>query len=230
MLLTRCVCSKNRNAAAIVITLVVLSMGGLDHALGQQRCTLQLPVYDPTGARMQFRIVHVSPPKRQDLNLVDLGGSGLRVVGSGDTLEMPVEMVSRTILVSLEGRQRERLEREITILSCEQRTSSVFGQAECGADNYAETVKGKLVGCSFAGDWWVKSMPMFEVLVPGSMLSEAGVRTDGSFTLTGGMNGMRQIIVIGRGKEPVKTLAFNLGKGCGDRNIGTIDLRGACGR
>ena len=53
------------------------------------------------------------------------------------------------------------------------------------------------------------------------------METDGTFSLSIGATGIRRLLVIGKGKQPIRVLGVDITVG-EQRNIGVVDLTGAC--
>jgi len=56
---------------------------------------------------------------------------------------------------------------------------------------------------------------------------EANVRKDGSFSLSGHMDGERHIIVFGKDKTPIRSIGADITAGK-PNDLGVIDLSGHC--
>jgi hypothetical protein len=90
-------------------------------------------------------------------------------------------------------------------------------------------MRGRITGCPTAGDWWVRVMPMFGVF--RDFLPHEGYVSpkDGSFTVSGSMRGERHLVAIGRGREALKVLGFDVVEG-GRNDVGVIDLSTVCSK
>lgn len=218
---------NRRFVAAFIIILPCLLLGSVNGQAVQNGCTLDVPVYGPTGAQLAFRISRVSPFGRNNVDLLAMPGSGFQVQVPETRLAFPRTVLSRTLRITLEDRAGRILTQSIELGTCQQRVSLRYGvSASVLGDSSSETVIGRLSDCRFDGDWWMLAMPIFGVL--GSSVSEGVVQPDGSFAISGGLRDGRYLAVIGKGAEPVKTIAFNVQGGASPKNLGTVSLRGVC--
>lgn len=189
-------------------------------------CVLEVPVYDATGNKLDFSITAVT---REDDKNVDFlkAPDDFRMTVSGNRVYFPKNLArGLRIELTLEGRKRGRLRKDVPLLACEQRVSARYGELDSGADVSISTAEGHLSGCRLDGDWWIRTMPMFGT-ADESRAIEGYVRTtDGSFRVDF-PSGERLIVVVGRDREPVKVFAVNVTAGARN-NIGNVDLSGSC--
>jgi hypothetical protein len=190
-------------------------------------CVLDLPVYDPVGARLRFTVTKVAAADKPDVNLLKTApelvtSDGDRVLFRAD----PDKLYGRTALITLEGSAGQIVMKSITLLGCPQRASHTFGRADSGLDVSSVTVVGRLSGCRFVGDWWIRVVPMFGGPDRVSVI-DGSVGPDGSFRLSVTPDGVRKILVVGKGKVPIKAIGFNetIGR---ENNLQTVDVRGSC--
>jgi len=88
-------------------------------------------------------------------------------------------------------------------------------------------IKGRINGCTLAGDWWIRAVPMFGSQ-DSPIIHEGFINlSDGAFWIPSSIHGERHIIVIGRDKEPLKVLAFDAAEG-GKNDVGAVDLSNSC--
>ena len=66
-------------------------------------------------------------------------------------------------------------------------------------------------------------MPMFGTF----RVLEGHIGQDGTFELTGSMQGERHLMIIGKDKQPVKVVGIDVTVGTHNEQ-GTIDLTGSC--
>ena len=195
------------------------------HAQPQRPCFLELPVYDPLGNRLQFRVTRVSPDDKPTLNLLtlrpkDIAANEDRVLFSDHSL------LGRILLVTLETAKGITITQSLPLFQCPQRLSLRYGESTTGADTRAEIIRGRAVGCAFIGDWWIRAMPTFGASVFPTAL-EGYIDSSGSFSLTGQMHGERHLVIIGKGKEPVRVFSADVTSGKVN-DLGIVDLTGRC--
>ena len=118
------------------------------------------------------------------------------------------------------------MNRRIAIMICPQRTSLRYGNAEGYGDAAFVTVSGRLKGCHFSGDWWVRAMPQFGPTAHEEV-PEAYVNDDGTFAVVGAMSGSRHAFVVGRGADAIKVFSLNVVE-VRPNTAGTVDLTGLC--
>lgn len=189
-------------------------------------CFLDLSVHDSAGERVKFRIVSVT---REDDRKVDFlkAPDEFRMVVAGERLRFPRKAANGMGLqLTLEDARGRRIIERLPLLGCEQRATIRRGQADSGADVFISSAEGRLAGCQLAGDWWIRAVPMFGT--PDTSTATQGyVRNADGFFRVDFSSGERLIVVVGRGKEPVKVFAVNVTAGS-KNNIGTVDLSGSC--
>jgi hypothetical protein len=190
-------------------------------------CSVELPVYDPVGNRLDFEIAEVRPENEKQIDLLAVSDPEFRMTASGDRLYFPRGLAEgAAIYVTLRSASGVKMTTRVALLGCRVRVSLQNGQLDNGADVGWDTIGGRLSGCSLDGDWWVRGMRMFggegEALTAHHYIDPA----DGSFWL-GVLRGVRYIVVIGKGSQPVRTLATNVISG-GENDVGTVDLTGLC--
>lgn len=215
----------------LAILLLMASVSITSSAQAQPACSAHLPVYDAKGAHLQFRIVDVRPDTgEKDMDKIDLlhtEKGEYRLKADGETLYFSKAWIGgKAVRVTLEGPKGAKVYGRVRFLACEQRTSFRYRQLDTGFDVGWSTITGRLSGCEFMGDWWIRAMPMFG----GPELSpsfEGYVRPDGRFSIDQGMDGVRHIIVVGKGNQPVKTFTVDVVVG-GKNDAGTVDLHGLC--
>ncbi len=192
-------------------------------------CILEMPVYDPLGERLPFRVTRVAV---RDGNMTkDLLGKtvdGIYTTVNGDRVFFSTDRIvgKRAIEVSLVGPKGARISSHVFVTACRQRRSLVFGQSDSGLDVAFVPLRGRLVGCRYTGDWWVRAMTMFGGH-EGTTAEDGYVQEDGTFTLEVAPVGVRRILVIGKGGQPVRSIGVDVmvGKSI---DVGLINLIGAC--
>lgn len=191
-------------------------------------CFVDLPVYDATGNRVPFKVVAVSLQESPATNFLTVRESKYRMKVNGERLYFPKAWIgSRQFLLTLSSAKGVRFTAPLTVLACEQRISLQYGQSESGGDVGWTTIRGRFVGCSLSGDWWVRAMPMFggNEFRPSF---EGSIRlADGNFEFNASVRGERHILVAGKDKQPLKTFGIDVMAGR-QNDVGTLDLSGAC--
>ena len=204
-------------------------LGFLHCAAALPPCFVELPVYDPEGNKLSFRLTSAIVPADEGGTAMDLRSTTdneYRSTVVGDRLYFPLEAMIQTLMsLTFEDNEGNQIRERVALVTCEQRTSFRYGTKDSGIDGGTE-LRGRVAGCAFSGDWWVRAMPMFGGFEGGSSCEGFVRPTDGVFSLMG-MFGERQIVVFGKGKRPVKAVAADVVQG--DVNdMGVVDLRGSC--
>jgi len=192
-------------------------------------CFVELPVYDATGNRVDFDVVSVSVGNEsgKTFDLLTTEHPEVRVAARGNRVYFPKGLIGgRRYTIGLENAGGDRAVTRVALLECQQRTPVPYGVSETGADVGWSTMSGHLSGCPLVGDWWVRAMPMFGG--QDLLSSSTGYLNpeDGAFWLMFD-RGIRHIVIIGKGKNPVRTLGVNVLEG-GKNDLGTIDLSKDC--
>ena len=194
-------------------------------AAGTSACMLDIPVYDAFGSRANYSVVWVSAERNDSINLLSARPSEVRKVADS-RLILDRSLLRRVLVVTLEDRNGARVRHPVLLMQCPQRVSVRIGSNETGGDLAFSTLEGRLTGCGFAGDWWIRAINMFgSPTAPASL--EAGVEPDGSFALSGHMAGERHLLVVGRDRFPVKSIGVNVVVGK-PNDIGIVDVSGNC--
>jgi hypothetical protein len=190
-------------------------------------CYIDMPVYDATGNRLDFKISRVTP-EGFETNLLTSSQADFRVANEGSRLYFPKKLIGmRMIEVTLANETGQSVVCHTRLLSCQQRVSIEEGMVDKGLDVSGSTLTGHLTGCSFFGDWWVQLVPMFGG-TEYPQIHEGLVRSaDGFFNITSNFRGERHILVVGKGKDTVRVVGVNLVSGS-DNDAGRIDLTGSC--
>ncbi len=169
----------------------------------------------------------MTPQNDKSLNLLSVARAGVKITPSGDRIIFSSgEIVGLTIEVTLEGPKGAVVTTQMVVTSCRLRRSLFFGQSETGADVSGVNMIGRLSGCKFEGDWWVRTVPMF-----GGhervFAVDGYVQSDGNFWLVLEGDGVRHLLIIGKGKKPIKSIGFDVTAGK-KINAGVIDLSSHC--
>ncbi|MDX2180337.1 MAG: hypothetical protein SFV18_12155 [Bryobacteraceae bacterium] len=190
-------------------------------------CFIDVPVYDPFGERLPFRVVRVSPENAKHMNLLRTRIDGIQVTSIGSRVVFPAKpILGAEVKTTLEDAKKRRLTTRFVVTDCHMRRSQVYRSSDNGFDVSSIPVKGRLSGCRFTGDWWVRVLPMFGG--PDHVIAADGyVHENGALELAVETLGVRRILIVGKGKEALRTIAFNTTSGK-NSDVGMIDLRGAC--
>lgn len=137
--------------------------------------------------------------------------------------------------VELRNGEGQSVEKEITLYSCEQQRESFVVDENLPTGDMAVDWferSGRLKGCSLDKDWWIRSSPLFAIpprIDPDLFSTFDGTieAATGEFTIRARF-GVRHMLVVGRGNEPVKVFAVNLDAGSADHDLGEFDLSDAC--
>lgn len=187
-------------------------------------CFVDFPVYDPSGTRIPFRVVRVSPAGRSDIDL--LKNSPTVLTSRDSRVIFGRSLVGRHMKVVLESPAGDRLSTEVAITDCRMRRSLAYGSSDIGRDVSGIRVSGRLVGCSFVGDWWVRATPQHGGH-DGTYATDGRVETDGGFDLSLAALGVRHLLIIGKAQDPIRVLAFNVIVGM-QHDLGNVDIGRDC--
>jgi hypothetical protein len=205
---------------------VLLTIAGSARAnQSEEPCVLEVPVYGPTGNKLDFKITGILDEPDSHVTPLPSPANGVKFGAVGNRFFFPKPMLGRSISIRLEDTTHNAVTVKIPLFDCRQRTSARWGFSySSNADVWALTVKGRLAGCQLSGDWWIRVMPMFGY---PAEVNEGVVQPNGSFSLTASLFGERYLLVIGKGREPVKTIGIDVAAGR-TNDIGTVDLGGHC--
>ena len=213
--------SSKRYAFGGRTLLLLLSISG---RLAADECPIDLPVYDPAGQMIPFTVTRVAPEHRSEMNLLE---SQPRLFDNtkGRLLLLDKTLLGRAVIVTLENAEHKTITNRIVLMQCPQRVSLRFGVAEGYGDLEFQRIQGRLTGCQF-GDWWIRALPMFGASSPPAAI-EGFIREDGTFSMSGAMSGERHIIVVGRGKEPIRAFGLNV-NASRLNDAGSVDVSNGC--
>jgi hypothetical protein len=149
----------------------------------EKDCAIQFAVYDPAGNSLDFRVTRVSAEKGDKVNL--LWADPKIMTARGNVLLFSDrKILGRSLEVLLEGPKSVKLSRTVVVTACRLRLPIFFGVSDLGSDVNGIFVEGRLSGCSFTGDWWVRAVPMFGGHEGWADYPvDAFVESDGSFSL-----------------------------------------------
>lgn len=220
-----------RNTVKRAVALALLLLINMDCGeAGQEACVMELRVYDGFGNRLEFRVTRVSPEDKPEINL--LTKVPKYITSTGDRLSFTGRSFTehslrgRVVVITLEDAKGRKVVKPVVLLDCPQRISIRYGQSDLGIDVDSVPVTGRVSGCRFVGDWWVRVLPMFGAQNRDYVVN-GYVQSDGTFRLSAAAEGVRHLLVIGKGKQPIKVIGFDvtLGK---TSDIGVVDLSGQC--
>ncbi len=207
--------------------LLVTGMAGAEEP--RPPCILDVPVYGPFGDRLPFRVTRVTPVGAEgdkSFDLLSTKVDGIIATSNGDRIFFPSDRIlGRFIEVTLEGPKSARITTKVALMECRQRRSLFFGQSDLGFDVNGVGIRGRLSGCRFTGDWWVRAVPMFGG-PEGAPVTDGYVLSDGSIVLTVGP-GVRHLVVVGKGKQPLRVMGVDITVGK-LHDIGLVDLSNSC--
>jgi hypothetical protein len=190
-------------------------------------CVIEFPVYDPFGTRLAFKISRVSPQGNPKLNL--LSATPPPFTSKGDRVFFSnLSLIGRNLEVVLDGPKGAQVTARTPVTACRLRRSLFWGISDAGPDVNGIAVSGRLSGCQFGGDWWVRALPLFGGHEgEGNYTVDGYVESDGRFMLVLGPLGVRRLLIIGHAKDPVRAIAVDVTQGK-PTDLGIIDISGAC--
>lgn len=188
-------------------------------------CSLELPTYDPQGNRIEAWATGVNWLGDRGTDL--LRDRSRSMSTTGDRIVFPKSALGRSIEVTMKTAEGKTFKARLELTSCKQRASLRYGQLDRGLDVAWSSLRGRIVGCPLIGDWWVRAMPMYGGYAEPSVYEGYIDTHDGSLLLEAAFRGERHIVIIGKGKDPVRAFGVNLVVGA-DNDIGAVDLTGSC--
>lgn len=112
----------------------------------------------------------------------------------------------------------------VELASCLQRQTVFLGRLGYEmADAGYSISRGRLKGCEFDGDWWVRVDPLFG---PGSSYESDVEPETGLFTVVSA-TWVRHVVLVGKGGSPVKAFTID-GNAYPPEDLGSFDLGGDC--
>lgn len=210
-----------------LLILAVLLAGNISCAdTRRPPCVLEVPVYGPTGSRLDFRIIAVT---REDDKKADFlkAPAEARMTVDGNRLYFPRGAANGLrIAITLENKGGKRTIESVPLLACEQWVTVRYAEVDSGADVFISSAEGRLSGCPLDGDWWIRTVPMFGTPDVSKVLQGYIRRSDGFFRIHS-ISGERLLVVVGKDKNPVRVFAVDVTAG-GKNEIGIVDLAGSC--
>lgn len=211
------------------ISIAALAVVSAAPGFAQFPCSVELPVYDPEGQRLAFRVAKVWPVGvKKDGDVPRSVAGTYRVAASGTAIEFARNwLVSNGFWATLAGPGAAVLEIKVPLAICRYRQSTVYGNRDSGADAAYTVLSGRIVGCRLEGDWWARAVPMFGGGVPVVGFEGYVDRSTGEFTIAGNPSGRRHIVIVGRGREAVRTASIDVVEG-GKNEVAPIRLTADC--
>ncbi len=169
-----------RNACLAVGVVLILAATS---ACGRElpACSIDFAGYDAAGSSEPLRIVSVKQGQGGEADLegreiLGIDEHGYRVTAQGSTVYFTEHFLyGFTWGVTLESLTGMRVEKPIGVWSCTHQRESVFFLEEQGSDPDSAPWferDGRLVGCEFDGDWWVRFSPYSIFRMGPTQLSE----------------------------------------------------------
>lgn len=203
-------------------------------------CYLDVRVYDPEGNPLAFEvggvviedigvdILNTKAPEFQAAK-VELDGSRIRYHSA-------VHGGPARYIISLRSEDGEPLTIPVYLGECKGRRSVIKGSVNSNLDAIGASYRGRLTGCRFDGDWWVRATPLFFPLDyqyssgvgdgPNWMPEGEVDGETGAFTVNA-ISGVRHLLIVGKGRDPVHVFARQTRNG-DLADVGTVDLAGRC--
>jgi hypothetical protein len=224
----------------IGVLLVAMVLEPLSCGRTLPECSVEFAAYDRAGNGIEnWQITGIdmlAPYSNEVLDAFAVDPPELRPIVENDKIYFRRDFVDTAPwLVKLQDADGESVEKEIVLYSCSQQRESVVFDVDLAAGN--EPVewlerKGRLKGCAFDEDWWVRSSPLFSAppKPDPDLFSTFDAYVEpatGEFTI-GARHGVRQLIVVGYGPDPVKVFAVNVEADIARADLGDFDLSDSC--
>lgn len=186
-------------------------------------CFVEITVYDEAGQRIDsFRITAVRHWKEDPgIWWEEPAPEGIRLAqGRGlyfrrELLEPPSPI---SILIETQPQLRGGWMRAV-LSACRQQESMALPVAEDWGRG-----RGRLIGCKFDDRWWVRNESLLGATMPHQ---DAVEPSTGEFSVLA-MMWNRQLVVVGRGRDPVKAFAVNIPLGIREPPLGDFDVSDSC--
>ncbi|MCB9384256.1 MAG: hypothetical protein H6509_06555 [Bryobacterales bacterium] len=208
-------------------------------------CTLEVASYTSSAQRVPARIKSLGAARLPG-NLLDpkdelrtalgrdaLGKLYFDIVVKGETVFFPRELADRwaplRIVVGTEAGNAATT--TVLLTHCRQRVSLFVNVDQLQEDSlFVSFIKGKLVGCRLAGDWWLRGAPLFQGNVYAYLEGDLDA-SDGAFWIQA-VEPVRHILIFGRGQEPLFTTAVDVSLTASgmaqDMDLGAVDIGSSC--
>lgn len=220
--------SRNSATRSAVVGLLVTGCSYGQAVLPE--CFVEFAVYDPVGERLgPFQVISVELVEEgafRGTELLESGPVGSRPVADQERLYFRREMIDAApLVVRLEGQRWQYAYKRIRLTTCRQHESIFDGEIGYEiADILGFELYGRLSGCQFEGDWWVRSEPLFDGAYPYESRVDSST---GRFTIEA-RRGVRHLIVVGKGKHPIKAFAANYDGRRAGVDLGEFDVSRWC--
>lgn len=192
----------------------------------ESECFVRLPVYGPHGDHLPFRVASVRVDVKDGIDLLSTDDPKRHARADGEKFYFPKPLLHTPVRVTLQNDQGDIATGRIVLTSCKQRASLRYGELDSGGDVAWTSIRGRLSSCAFDGDWWIRATPMFGDVF-SSPAFDGQIAADGTFSVPV-EEGVRYIIIVGKGNQPVRTCTFDVTRGGLANDVGNIDLSGAC--
>lgn len=188
-------------------------------------CFVGINLYDDAGQRLDsFRILAVrhweeDPRPWSGEEVIEV--EGIRAA-QGQGLYFPREFLDppAPIMIFIETETSSRGGWMGAVLSaCRQQESMALSKAEDWGRG-----RGCLIGCKFDDRWWVRNESLLGAAMPHQSAVEPST---GAFSVVA-MMWNRQLIVVGRGSDPIKAFAANISLGIREPLLGDFDVSDSC--
>lgn len=208
---------------------LILLVGATVSRVVAVECPVDISLHDAVGRELQFAITGATPVvgERPGADLLKLKNRRIAYVDGRRLVLGSDDVVGRFLRVRVSISDGREDTFTFVVTQCPQRSSFRVGEAEQGiGDVSMNSIKGRLTGCIITRDWWIRVMPMFGSVTEAA-IAEGRIETNGVFSVVGDLQGERQIVVIGRGDQPVHAFGFNVTSAAVNRT-GDIDISSRC--
>ena len=192
------------------------------------RCSIETPVYDSRGYPVAFSVESITRVNAGiEMESLLSEGEPRQIARRSGRLAFSEALIGVAVKITLRIEGGLRLSRTIELRDCRGRASFQYGSESNGGIAAGSRVKGRIVGCLLAGDWWVRLFPMFGGYGDVA-IDEAPVdASTGLFSFTTSMPGRRQLLIVGRGQNPIKAVGINITEGA-NNDVGRLDIQLNC--
>lgn len=218
----------SRNSITVALLTLLPLLNACSAGSASPPCFLQVSLYDGRGNALPFKITKITGVEGDtQTNLLTAKGSPLRLAARSQLILFPEAALRADLDVTLTYGDRREVKRRVTLAECQQRWSVQvvgFDPGEIVGGASTAAVSGRLTGCTLVGDWWIRAIPMHGQGFIGDGYIDP---SDGSFRVPVATTVARHILVIGKEKTPLKSLAIDVTPG--EKNdTGLVDLSGSC--
>jgi hypothetical protein len=177
---------------------------------------IDLPAYDAYGTKLNnVAVQSILPIKARSIKDVPeryLGTYGIAKSKAAiifDKQWLGSDGFRVVLVAAIAGSPIRNIEIEVPMLACRYRQSTVVGQRATGDDAEYTVAVGRVVGCKLEGEWWLRAVAIF-----GGGSYAPGIegfidRVSGEITLAAIPSGTRHLVILGHGKDPIRTIAVD---------------------